>query len=37
MVKVFAFVKMNLLILMKNKLSFAWSIMLPTIIFFYKS
>lgn len=34
MVKVFAFVKMNLLILMKNKLSFAWSIMLPTIIFF---
>lgn len=34
MVKVFAFVKMNLLILMKNKLSFVWSIMLPTIIFF---
>lgn len=34
MIKVFAFVKMNLLILMKNKLSFAWSIMLPTIIFF---
>lgn len=34
MVKVFAFVKMNLLILIKNKLSFAWSIMLPTIIFF---
>lgn len=34
MVKVFAFVKMNLLILMKNKLSFIWSIMLPTIIFF---
>lgn len=34
MVKVFAFVKMNLLILMKNELSFAWSIMLPTIIFF---
>ena len=34
MVKVFALVKMNLLILMKNKLSFAWSIMLPTIIFF---
>lgn len=34
MVKVFAFVKMNLLILMKNKLPFAWSIMLPTIIFF---
>lgn len=34
MVKVFAFVKMNLLILMKNKLSFAWSIILPTIIFF---
>ena len=34
MVKVCAFVKMNLLILMKNKLSFVWSIMLPTIIFF---
>ena len=34
MIKVFAFVKMNLLILMKNKLSFVWSIMLPTIIFF---
>lgn len=34
MVKVFALVKMNLLILMKNKLSFVWSIMLPTIIFF---
>lgn len=34
MVKVFAFVKMNLLILMKNKLSFVWSIMLPAIIFF---
>lgn len=33
MVKVFALVKMNLLILMKNKLSFVWSIMLQPLSF----